>query len=213
MITATRRAGPDIGRLIMVPAAAAMLVLDLAALTRGDSPAAALRWVGTVLVCAFYALIIWGYLRRGPARATNGSVTGSAAAVLATLAPFAFPLLHGTAGVGRQLAGDLLLVGGLTWSVWALRCLGRNLSVLAQARELTDTGPYRLVRHPLYTGELVSALGLAIAAGTMAAFGLLAALIAMQAYRAVREEQVLTAVLPGYQTYRTRTAALLPGIF
>lgn len=214
MATVARRARPDIGRLIMVPAAAAMLVLDLAALTRGASPAVALRWAGTVLVCAFYALIIWSYLRRGPAVATSGSVTASAAAVLATLAPFAFPLLRAAAAsAGRQLAGDVLLVAGLCWSVWALRCLGRNLSVIAQARGLADTGPYRLVRHPLYTGEIVSALGLAIAAGTAAALGLWVALIAMQAYRAVREEQVLAAALPGYQGYRGRTAAIWPGVF
>lgn len=205
----------------MVPAAAVMMLLDLAALTSGGpaSPLtsagpAALRWPGAAGVCAFYGLIIWNYLRRGPAVATGGSITGSAAAVLATLAPFAFPLLGGRqGGLVRPLAGDLLVVAGLTWSVWSLRCLGRNLSVIAQAREVADHGPYRLIRHPLYTGEIVSALGLAVVDGTVAAFALWLALCALQAYRAVREEQVLLGALPGYRDYRARTAALLPGVF
>jgi protein-S-isoprenylcysteine O-methyltransferase Ste14 len=213
MVTVSRRRSVDLGRLIMVPAAAVMLLLDFAALSRGGSTAA-IRWPGAALVCAFYLLIIWNYLRRGPAVATSGSITGSAAAVVATLAPFTFPLLAGgQPGRIRPLSGDLLLVAGLAWSVWALRCLGQNLSVIAQAREVAEHGPYRLVRHPLYTGEIVSALGLAIAAGTLAAFAVWLALGAMQVYRAVREEQILLSALPGYRDYRARTAALVPGLF
>jgi protein-S-isoprenylcysteine O-methyltransferase Ste14 len=69
------------------------------------------------------------------------------------------------------------------------------------------------VRHPLYTGEIVSTLGLAVASGTAAGFGIWLAIVAMQVYRAVREEQVLLAALPGYRDYRARTAALVPGLF
>ncbi len=52
-----------------------------------------------------------------------------------------------------------------------------------------------------------------MAAGTARAFAVWLALIAMQVYRAVREEQVLVEALPEYRDYRTRTAALLPGVF
>ncbi len=209
----------DTGRILMVPAAVAMLSVDVHAQVTLAAAAASsadyvLRGISAGLVSAFYALIIWGYLRRGPAVATTRSITASAAAVLATFAPFAFPLLAGAApGTARQLAADTLLVAGTTWSVWSLRFLGRNLSVIAQARGVTDRGPYRLVRHPLYAGELVSALGLAIAAGTVTAMALWLALVGMQVYRARREEQVLLEALPGYGEYRARTAALLPGLF
>jgi protein-S-isoprenylcysteine O-methyltransferase Ste14 len=90
--------------------------------------------------------------------------------------------------------------------------LGRSISVIAQAREVVDRGLYRLVRHPLYVGELVSTLGVAIV-GTVWAFCAWAVLCVLQAYRALREEQVLLVVLPGYRSYRARTAALLPGVF
>jgi protein-S-isoprenylcysteine O-methyltransferase Ste14 len=215
MSAAAIRARADLGRLIMIPVAAVMLTLDLAALGHGarGGHAGPLRWLAAGLVCAFYLLIIWCYLRRGKAAATSGSRTAHVAAVAATMMPFAFPLLGAAPpGAAAQLASDALLIAGTAWSVWALRSLGRNLSVLAQARGLASRGPYRWVRHPLYTGELVSALGLAIAAGTLAAAVAWVALCLLQGYRAVREEQVLLQALPGYLSYRSRTPALLPGL-
>ena len=159
-------------------------------------------------------LVIWCYLRRGPARATTSSVTARAAAVVATWIPFVIPWLHGAPpGAVRQGVSDVLLLAGTAWAVWSLRSLGPNLSVVAQVRDVADGGPYRWIRHPLYAGEIVSSLGLAIAAHSLAAIAVWLGICALQAYRAVREEQLLLAVLPGYGAYRIRTAALLPGIF
>jgi protein-S-isoprenylcysteine O-methyltransferase Ste14 len=206
----------DTGRLVMVPVAATLLVLDLAALTHGGGHGGGgfWRWLGAVPACAFYALTIWCYLRRGPAVATSGSVTAHVAAVAATLAPFVFPLLPAAPGVTHwRVAADLLLLAGTGWAVWSLRFLGRNLSVIAQARDVVDQGPYRWVRHPLYAGEVVSSLGLAVAAHSLAAAAVWLALCALQVYRALREEEVLLAALPGYRGYRSRTAAILPGVF
>jgi protein-S-isoprenylcysteine O-methyltransferase Ste14 len=215
MFLAAGRPPADLGRMIMIPGAAVMLTLDLAALSHGARGGTGiLRWLATGLACAFYLLVIWCYLRRGRAASGSGSVPARVAAVAATMLPFAFPLLRaGRPGTAAQLASGALLVAGTAWSVWALRSLGRNLSVLAQARDLAEQGPYRWVRHPLYTGELVSALGLAMAAGTLAAALTWVILCALQVCRAVSEEQVLLRSLPGYPGYRGRTAALLPGLF
>ena len=106
MATISGRVRPDVGRLIMVPAAAVMLAFDLTTQLHGRTPGAtgALRSLGTLLVCAFYLLMIWCYLRRGPAIATTGSITARVAAVVATLTPFAIPLLSGgPAGAGSTL--------------------------------------------------------------------------------------------------------------
>lgn len=213
MVVRSGRAKIDVGRLIMVPAAAVILLVDLSALDHRGA-AGVLRTLGTVLVVAFYAMIIWCYLRRGPAIATSHSVTAHAAALAATWMPFALPLLHGgQPGAGRQAASDVLLVAGLAWSVWSVRFLGRNMSVLAQARGVADQGPYRWVRHPLYAGEIVSSLGIAVATNSLAAIAVWLVLCSLQVYRAVREEQVLLQALPAYRGYRSRTAALLPGLF
>jgi protein-S-isoprenylcysteine O-methyltransferase Ste14 len=216
MVTVQIGARPDFGRILMVPGAAVMLMFDVMALTHGSRAGgtAGLRWVGAAVVCAFYALIIWCYLKRGRAIATSGSVSGYAAAVTATLLPFTLPLLHGApSGIFQLYAGYLLVLVGTCWAVWSVWFLGRSISVIAQAREVVDGGPYRLVRHPLYVGELTSALGVAIVVGTVWAFCAWAVLCILQAYRALLEEQVLLAVLPGYRSYRARTAALLPGVF
>lgn len=201
----------DFGRILMVPVAAVMLVFDVMALTHRSG--GALHWAGAALVCAFYAVSIWCYLRRSRAVATSGYVTGYAAAVAATFLPFTLPLLHAAPAAGQRNAGYLLVLAGTCWAVWSVWFLGRSISVIAQAREVVDRGPYRLVRHPLYVGELVSSLGVAIVAGTVWALGVWVVLCLLQAYRALREEQVLLQALPGYRAYRARTAALLPGIF
>lgn len=216
MTVASGRVRLDVGRLIMVPAFGAVVVADAFALGhRGSSGAEGLlRSIGAVLVLAFYALAIWCYLRRGPAVVTSGSKTAHAAAITATWVPFTLPLLHGSVpGLGHQALADALVACGTAWALWSLRFLGRNVSVLAQARNISDRGPYRWVRHPLYLGEIVSSLGVALAVNSYAAIGLWLVLCALQVYRALREEQVLLRALPAYLDYRSRTAALLPGVF
>jgi protein-S-isoprenylcysteine O-methyltransferase Ste14 len=206
----------DVGRLIMVPAFGGILAADVVSLDHGGHSGAGgvLRSVGAVLVIAFYALVIWCYLRRRPAVATSRSVTAHGAAIAATWLPFALPLLHGAPSApGRQALADVLLTCGMAWALWSLRYLDRNVSVLAQARDVVVRGPYRWMRHPLYVGELVSSLGLSIAANSYPALALWVALCGLQIYRAVREEQVLLQACPAYRSYRSRTAALLPGIW
>ncbi len=200
----------------MVPAACVILVADSSALGRAGNAGVVgvLRTLGAALVLVFYAVVIWCYLRRGPAVATSHSVTAHAAAVAATWLPFALPLLHrAPPGTVVQAVSDVLLVCGTSWSVWSLRFLGRNVSVLAQARDVVDRGPYRWVRHPLYAGEIVSSLGVAMAMNSLAAVAVWLVLCALQVYRALREEQVLLQALPQYRTYRSHTAAMLPGVF
>jgi protein-S-isoprenylcysteine O-methyltransferase Ste14 len=206
----------DVGRLIMVPTVSVILLIDIADIDHWGEfgVAGLLRTVGAVLVLAFYALVIWCYLRRGPALATSESVTAHVAAVTATWLPFVLPLVHGSPpGSVRQALADVLLVCGTGWAVWSLRFLGRNVSVLAQARDVVDRGPYRWVRHPLYAGEIVSSLGVALAVNSTVAVMLWLALCGLQTYRAMAEEQVLLQALPAYRGYRSRTAALLPGVF
>jgi protein-S-isoprenylcysteine O-methyltransferase Ste14 len=206
----------DVGRLIMVPVFAIDLAADVVSLGHGTHTAGTgvLRSIGTVLMLAFYLLAIWCYLRRGPAVATSGSLSAHAAAITGTWLPFVFPLLPGTpSGQGREALADVLLICGLAWAVWSLRYLDRNISVLAQARDIVVQGPYRWVRHPLYLGELVASLGIAIAVNSYLAIAVWIVLCGLQVYRAVREEQVLSQALPAYRSYRSRTAALLPGVF
>jgi protein-S-isoprenylcysteine O-methyltransferase Ste14 len=205
----------DRGRLLVLPAVTVLLV---AGLTRGGTGQTGvtglLHQMTNVLTCSFYLLVGWCYLRRGAAVATSRSPVAHAAAVTATLTPFVFAFLPaGPAGTVRESAAGALLAAGGGWSVWAVRSLGRSVGILAQARAVVHSGPYRWVRHPLYLGELVAAGGLALRVGTVSAAVLWAVLLGLQVYRAGREEAVLAGTLPDYAGYRSRTSAVLPGLF
>src|SRR5258708_24919195 len=79
----------------MVPTACVIFVADLSALTHHGTSGAdgVLRTFGAVLALLFYAVLIWCYLRRGPAVATSGSITAHLPAGGSPLPPFPLPPL------------------------------------------------------------------------------------------------------------------------
>lgn len=213
----TGRGNTDLGRLFVLPVMALLAVMNVASVAEewaAPDRGPALRAVGLVrglLLVAMYAMIVAFYILRSQARATGGSVRARAAAVLATFLPFAIaPLVDVRAGVGWVCASSILLFAGLAWSVWALRHLGRSLSIVAQARRLVRSGPYGMVRHPLYLGELVSVAGMVVGGFTWLSASLFGLLIVLQLDRAAREEKVLGATFPEYDEYRARTPRIVP---
>lgn len=210
----------DWGRVAMVPLST---VLGLLAIVRiislvrdGESGVSSLATatVTAGLSGLFYCLIIWAYLRRGPAKHTSQVRLALVVAPIATFLPFALPYAGtGTASTSAVYLGGTLLVAGLAFSIWSLRCLDRSLSVVPQARQLVDHGPYALVRHPLYLGELIAMLGLALTLGGAIVLVGWLLLVGLQCYRAVQEEALLGTALPEYDAYRRRTARVLPGLF
>src|SRR5271166_2510094 len=111
-------------------------------------------------------------------------------------------------------SGAAITAGGLLFSVWARRHLGKNWSqevTLKEGHELITTGPYALVRHPIYTGFLLGFLGCAVARGEWR--GLVAvALVFVALWRKLRlEEKWMRAQFgESYDTYSRRVAALVP---
>src|SRR5437868_6839092 len=61
------------------------------------------------------------------------------------------------------LPGDLVATAGLAYSVWARAFLRRSFAIIPQARRLVTGGPYRLSRHPVYLGEIATAIGVNVA--------------------------------------------------
>ena len=113
--------------------------------------------------------------------------------------------------------GLAVLVAGLWFSVWARLHLGTNWSVsvtLKENHELVRTGPYGLVRHPIYTGCLIALVGAALIGGEWrGAFGV-ALVFASLAYKVRVEESWLTGHFgPAYAQYRREVAALIPGFY
>jgi protein-S-isoprenylcysteine O-methyltransferase len=117
------------------------------------------------------------------------------------------------------LAVGLCVYGlGLTFRAWAVHELGRffKFTVVVQSdHHVVDTGPYRLIRHPSYTGLLMAELGLGIALGTWLSIpaSVVPPLIAF-GIRIRQEERVLARELGDpYRSYMTRTKRLIPGIW
>jgi protein-S-isoprenylcysteine O-methyltransferase Ste14 len=114
---------------------------------------------------------------------------------------------------GLYLTSLLLIIGGTVFAVWAVLTLARSISIMPQARRLVTSGPYRLVRHPLYLGEFVVLLGLALQHVMPWALLLLAVQSVFQFERLRNEERVLALAFPSYEDYMARTARLLPGVY
>ncbi|MGE7136239.1 methyltransferase family protein [Luteibacter sp. NPDC031894] len=116
------------------------------------------------------------------------------------------------------LAAALLIVmAGVALACWSRYLLGRNWSSVVQIKkdhELIDTGPYRYVRHPIYTGLLLAFTGTALQVGDVR--GIFAVLIVFASFwRKLRMEERMLGETFGdaYGAYKRRTAALVPGIF
>jgi protein-S-isoprenylcysteine O-methyltransferase Ste14 len=120
-------------------------------------------------------------------------------------------------GVDGYWAGVILIAAGLGFSVWARQHLGRNWSGTVQVKQdhqLICDGPYRFVRHPIYTGILVAFLGTAVVVGQWC--GILAVLIALVSFwrKLTLEERFMRETFgSAYEEYRARTAALIPYLF
>ena len=116
--------------------------------------------------------------------------------------------------IGAYWIGIALLVAGLGFSIWARRRLGRNWSgtvTVKQDQELVRTGPYRWVRHPIYTGILLGFIGSAVALDEWR--GVAATLFVILAFllKIRTEEQWMTETFgEGYRRYRAEVRALIP---
>jgi protein-S-isoprenylcysteine O-methyltransferase Ste14 len=116
----------------------------------------------------------------------------------------------------RAGLGLVLFAVGLGFAIWARVHIGRNWGTPMSQRddpELVSSGPYRLVRHPIYSGVLVAAAGTAVA---LSWAWLLAVVLAgvYFVYSATVEERNLTEQFPDtYPVYRRSTKMLVPFIF
>ena len=112
-------------------------------------------------------------------------------------------------------AGLGLVVGGIGFSIWAARTLGRHFDMeveVHEGHEVVDRGPFAIVRHPVYVGLAVHLIGgcLATGNGLLIAGTLLAAYPALYV-RAAAEEGLLRARLgPAYDAYARRVPMLIP---
>ncbi|MEQ1682738.1 MAG: isoprenylcysteine carboxylmethyltransferase family protein [Burkholderiaceae bacterium] len=121
--------------------------------------------------------------------------------------------LRGNTPVGAWgLAAAGAILGG-----WALYCnRPGNFNIHPTPRpggQLVRKGPYRLIRHPMYTAVLLCGLALAWACGSVAAWSGWVVLLAVLAVKAAVEERWMLSQHPDYIAYRVGTWRFVPGLY
>ena len=126
--------------------------------------------------------------------------------------PFGIPAIRRTAL--SDSVGVTICALGLLLAIWSRKALGTEWSQdveLKRGHKLVQGGPYRFMRHPIYTGHLLMGLGTAIASGSLVAFAGLASFAVGFWIKLNQEESLLLRSFPDeYPAYRTRVKALIP---
>ncbi len=169
-----------------------------------------------VLAIGLYALTVACLyaLRLRPIRRTPGAWP-SAAALLGGFMMFGLLLLDRRTDLplAAQLSASLLILTGNGFAIYILAHLGRSISILPESRKLVTSGPYQVVRHPLYLAEAVTTLGVFIQFLSPWALVLFVAQISMQMIRIHYEERVLRETFPEYEFYSRHSWRLIPMIY
>ncbi len=171
------------------------------------SAALAGYWVLKLAVVAAFTYFV---LVREPARRPSRDPVAFAACATAIAAVVALEPPRETTATTLVLAGDAVTIVACVWLLVAVLALGRCFGVLPEARGLVTSGPYGVVRHPVYLGELGAAAGLVLAAPTTRNAAAAVAFVCAQAVRMRLEERALTRAFPAYAGYAARTPRLVP---
>lgn len=118
-------------------------------------------------------------------------------------------------GAGRIVGGLLMTLGGALLFAGLVR-LGGGLTPLPYPREgavLIEKGPFALVRHPMYGGGLVLAIGWALFARSWLTVGYVVVLFVFLDLKSRREERWLAEKFSAYREYQKRVRKLIPFIY
>jgi protein-S-isoprenylcysteine O-methyltransferase Ste14 len=114
------------------------------------------------------------------------------------------------------MAAVAVTLAGMLFAVWARISLGRNWSsvpTIKEEHQLIRSGPYRLVRHPIYSGFLVAMFGTFLANGRVSgALSVILLWFAWTAKSRIEEEFMLRTFGSDYEDYRHTTGALFPRV-
>ena len=117
-----------------------------------------------------------------------------------------------------NISGIFLIALGFAFAAWAL-AENRFFSTLMRIQTdrghvVCDSGPYRIVRHPGYAGNLLATPGIALALGSAWTLIPVGVALVVAVIRTALEDRTLQNELPGYQEYTSRVRyRLLPGIY
>lgn len=146
----------------------------------------------------------------GKARGTEPRISALIGTFLVT-AVVLFPRRE--LSLAASFGSMLLIVAGDAFAIFVLAYLRHSFSIMAEARELVTSGPYRFVRHPLYLAEGCAAIGSVVQFLSPWTAMLAVVQIACQFRRMRNEEMILMEVFPEYSSYKRKTPRIIPGLY
>jgi protein-S-isoprenylcysteine O-methyltransferase Ste14 len=177
-----------------------------------------------IIICFFVSEEIGGviipWIRRGGARVQRRNVGSNLIVLISWIAIFSVPIVFAKMGIALlpdwvYYIGIAVMLAGIAFRQYAIAVLGRYFSgVIGVQKEqkVVESGPYRLIRHPSYTGVLIFLAGIGLALQSWAAILVNVSIFAIAyGYRIFVEEKVLISELGNsYVEYMKRTKRIIP---
>jgi protein-S-isoprenylcysteine O-methyltransferase Ste14 len=152
----------------------------------------------------FSVLVVAFMVRRDPVDRSRGAVE-IIVPLFGSVLPFA--LLFTQPNV-RVIEHGILVRAVFSWmtfstafTAWGMWVLRRSFSITVEARVLVTGGPYRLVRHPIYLGEILASAAVVVWRWSLLNVGIFILFVTIQLLRARKEEVKLTKTFPAYRGF------------
>ncbi|SFI01730.1 methyltransferase family protein [Bradyrhizobium sp. cf659] len=169
--------------------------------------------LSSVCLGAFYVLLALLTMTRSPAKAQADGVLPRIAAFVGTYMPWTIAFFGKTDQALPNLASTACVLVGMIMMLITIRHLGRSFSLVPQARNVVQTGPYRWIKHPLYLAEEIAVLGVVLRNPTPLTAVLLVLHIGVQVCRILYEEDLLRRNCPEYSSYEASRWRVVPYVW